>query len=452
MIEKCQGCSSCDEGTIPDFDSDEAEDLFWQRHTIDQLKPAPVRLKLRGRPVQPVKRERITMMLHPRLKENLEQLAAQSGIGYQTLMQQYLEDRVTAELAKRSSEPATTAAKKFDWDSASPLERAQWLSVQLPKMVEERFSNLGGISWLLLFKHGLKSLRHYLESPDETEISWDCPAVELHYPAPYDWENDTPVEVTTELYKDVAFLPKNKVAERLAMIVHDIGTLTVLSTLTNHVGYRKCQDELIPIVRHDVHERLTGLSADDQQREIERLFAPYQLGTPLRGYHSQVYERSPFVLTWSDDEAQQRSGVIEISIAFEPLVVDEALKESYYPITIGLLAQQGPRLSELSEQQRFQMWDALFAQLERLADELQNNDNESSDRTAPLATTQEATREDTTVSALTRAVLGLTSAWPPRNRSPKTAGISHFRGWVLPIQAPPKHEGRRSRRVSQREQ
>ena len=39
------------------------------------------------------------MMIHPNLKARLEELAAKQGVGYQTLMHEYLVDRVEQELA-----------------------------------------------------------------------------------------------------------------------------------------------------------------------------------------------------------------------------------------------------------------------------------------------------------------------------------------------------------------
>ena len=43
------------------------------------------------------------MMIHPNLKARLEELAAKQGVGYQTLMHEYLVDRVEQELAAEAT-------------------------------------------------------------------------------------------------------------------------------------------------------------------------------------------------------------------------------------------------------------------------------------------------------------------------------------------------------------
>ncbi|MHB2019517.1 MAG: CopG family antitoxin [Candidatus Xenobia bacterium] len=109
-MNRCPGCKACIEGKLfAEFESDEAEEAFWDVHSPDQFPSNQVRLKLRGRPVAPVKRERISMMIHPNLKARLEELAAKRGVGYQTLMHEYLVDRVEAELQAETEEarPAT---------------------------------------------------------------------------------------------------------------------------------------------------------------------------------------------------------------------------------------------------------------------------------------------------------------------------------------------------------
>ena len=59
-MNHCPGCKACIEGKLPEsFDSDEELEEFWERHAPDQFPSDQVRLKLRGRPVLPVKRERI---------------------------------------------------------------------------------------------------------------------------------------------------------------------------------------------------------------------------------------------------------------------------------------------------------------------------------------------------------------------------------------------------------
>jgi hypothetical protein len=95
----CPGCKACIEGKVPKaFASDEEMEAFWDAHDPALFPSRPMRLRRMGRPHESVKRIKVTLMLFPGLKEKLETLAAKRGIRYQTLVQQYLTERVEAEL------------------------------------------------------------------------------------------------------------------------------------------------------------------------------------------------------------------------------------------------------------------------------------------------------------------------------------------------------------------
>ena len=52
--------------------------------------------------MQPVeRREKITLMMRPSLKAALQELAAEKGVGYQTLAQQFLDEKVKEVKGKR---------------------------------------------------------------------------------------------------------------------------------------------------------------------------------------------------------------------------------------------------------------------------------------------------------------------------------------------------------------
>lgn len=97
MSYRCSGCKACIEGKIPDFASDEEEEAFWDLHSPDQFPLRPVSVHLRGRPKKPLRKQPITLLLNPRLKERLVELADRKGVGYQTLIQEYLLERVEQE-------------------------------------------------------------------------------------------------------------------------------------------------------------------------------------------------------------------------------------------------------------------------------------------------------------------------------------------------------------------
>ncbi len=109
----CRGCTHCDDGLVPvnvvlDFDDEEALESFWERHKPAQPSRFQVLLSEQGarhlemlREKSGVRKQRVTMMLDPQLKRNLEELAGSLGIGYQTLAQIYLAEAVDKALASR---------------------------------------------------------------------------------------------------------------------------------------------------------------------------------------------------------------------------------------------------------------------------------------------------------------------------------------------------------------
>jgi predicted DNA binding CopG/RHH family protein len=96
-MSTCPGCKACNEGKIPDFDDEDEEEAFWDAHSPSQFPLRSTQVRLRGRPPLLQRKQRITLMLNPQLKERLVELAEQRGIGYQTLIQDFLLERVAQE-------------------------------------------------------------------------------------------------------------------------------------------------------------------------------------------------------------------------------------------------------------------------------------------------------------------------------------------------------------------
>lgn len=110
----CPGCARCDAGTVPanrvfDFDDEEELEAFWSRHRVSHPSRLQVTLSDQGahhleriRERSGQRKQRVTMMLDPQLKRNLENLAAPLGIGYQTLAQIFLAEAVNKALTAQA--------------------------------------------------------------------------------------------------------------------------------------------------------------------------------------------------------------------------------------------------------------------------------------------------------------------------------------------------------------
>ncbi|MBT9588265.1 hypothetical protein IV102_33315 [bacterium] len=96
-MKTCPGCKACIAGKIPDFADDDEEEAFWDVHSPSQFPLRTAQGRLRGRPPLLQRKQRITLMLNPELKKRLVELAEQRGIGYQTLIQKFLFERVAQE-------------------------------------------------------------------------------------------------------------------------------------------------------------------------------------------------------------------------------------------------------------------------------------------------------------------------------------------------------------------
>jgi len=81
---------------IPDFKSDEEAAEFWDTHDFTEYEhdTEPVEVSF-PRP----KLKQVCLRLHPSHIERLKQIAAEKGIGYQTLLRMWVAERVRQETA-----------------------------------------------------------------------------------------------------------------------------------------------------------------------------------------------------------------------------------------------------------------------------------------------------------------------------------------------------------------
>jgi hypothetical protein len=105
---------------VPVFRTEEEEAAYWETHALgeallfdsgdegaDPRLPPP-----RGRKYH--RAEMISLRLDPHLLRGLKQLAAERGIGYQTMLKQWLAERLEAEQASArggSNDPRATARR-----------------------------------------------------------------------------------------------------------------------------------------------------------------------------------------------------------------------------------------------------------------------------------------------------------------------------------------------------
>ncbi len=87
---------------IPVFASEREEFDFWSIHEstdyLNDTQEVGEKLELTRRKLP---KQRITMLLDPRLKIKLEKIAGEKGIPYQTLIQIWLREKVNEEIKRK---------------------------------------------------------------------------------------------------------------------------------------------------------------------------------------------------------------------------------------------------------------------------------------------------------------------------------------------------------------
>ncbi len=95
---RCTGCEWCRSGNVPEFAHDDEAADFWAEHEPEQFGLVPRKVRL-GKKAE--RKLSVTMLMDPWLKKALEDLAAQRGVGYQTLARIWLAERVRNELQEQ---------------------------------------------------------------------------------------------------------------------------------------------------------------------------------------------------------------------------------------------------------------------------------------------------------------------------------------------------------------
>jgi predicted DNA binding CopG/RHH family protein len=89
---------------IPKFKGEDEEFDFWTSHDSTEFFHETEEIAEKLEVTKPrVKKQRITMSLDPRLKAQLLKIAEERGIGYQTLIQMWLKEKVKQEIKSKHS-------------------------------------------------------------------------------------------------------------------------------------------------------------------------------------------------------------------------------------------------------------------------------------------------------------------------------------------------------------
>ena len=208
--------------------------------------------------------------------------------------------------------------------------------------------------WLL--DGALHALRHYIESPEESGISWESPYVELHFPVECTWAEDhaecPSFSLTAGRLSKDEMMDGEAARQALAKVMVSYLEIMALQDLTNGRALEKHGDGYRRIVDAASIEELEKIeSSEEQERALQKLFLPLSFGAGHIDYGD--LEEGDFV---GEDVEAQLAAILPplVQIPFEAngrkmrvitilevnaLIADSGTKTAYFPIVVGLAVQ-----------------------------------------------------------------------------------------------------------------
>jgi hypothetical protein len=252
---------------------------------------------------------------------------------------------------------------------------ADTLGERMEKVLEafEKEHHLSLRVFVDLIRGGLESLRHYIEAPEEKEVSWENPWTELHYAAEWDWDGGCPLfhranlpeTVLEALRKGENPMKLKEVGELGASIIGEALYPWTLHMLTHEVAVHVKDGAEVELLFADpkVKEELDALpSNEERDARLASLREPFSIG----GLKVEAEDGEPYILTaldhpeaqpgtlpeWAEEVERRRKELPELHfwgeaagvpyqgavvLMIHPLVVDEDKREAYFPIVVGLV-------------------------------------------------------------------------------------------------------------------
>ena len=248
---------------------------------------------------------------------------------------------------------------KKTFDALSDKERLKKCVDLLPDLLghwedTHPYWRLEVLFWLL--DGALKSLRHYIELASESEISWESPFVELHFPVECTWESDDPentlFRLTSGQLNAEEMVNQEAASKALSKLVVQHLHIVALQDYTNGTAFEKRGETLMSVLDPNLVEHVREhIPEERQEQEIKRLFWPKSFGAGTIDY-GELKEGEEI----SEEVIAQLEAVEEPLLAlpieidgrklrvitiFEvhPLIANADTKNGYFPLTVGLAIQ-----------------------------------------------------------------------------------------------------------------
>lgn len=223
------------------------------------------------------------------------------------------------------------------------------------------------IAFFLTIYNALLGLKHYLENPEEKEINYDNPVVELLVPVEIDWGNLAP-------YITINFSEIK--AEELTNFFIKSRNIFLFKILSKNIAWLKQGNKYIPLLDQETIKKLEKLPKKKRKSVLERyldgdILGSYQVFNvfdPRLDRKLKIKTRIPFTLnfqgTIADDDDTTREFCGAIYVSFGPLIIDKDQKLAYYTILVGIHCE-GYELAKWKDEDRKKFWDTVFEEINK---------------------------------------------------------------------------------------
>ena len=225
-----------------------------------------------------------------------------------------------------------------------------------------------------IIRGGLNTLRHCIENPEDSGVSWESPWVEAHYPVGWDWERGhilnfkipEPLLESALKGEDLFKTRTDEVVKLAQDLTAAASSPAVLSQLTRQVVVRvkEGQEDEVLFLEPKMEKEWEALKTDEERDAyLDKVREPFSIGgletfdkengkgiiihfdhldikkedtpPPLGSETIKRLKDLPSLIFDVEDEGRELKGSVVIMI--HPLVVDEDKREAYFPVVVGLV-------------------------------------------------------------------------------------------------------------------
>lgn len=210
-----------------------------------------------------------------------------------------------------------------------------------------------------LIQSAILSLKHYIENPEDKEVTWDNPCIELEYTVEAEEGEDIFSHYFSKVTEPNLQEPK-QLMEMVAKGFLITKTLTAFAVLTENIAILREKDKEEVLLPADTIAKLEKLSQEEKQKALEEIQEKF-FGYERKGEVVKSPTLSiPFQGIVTDAKGRKRKFKCVLFLDFKPLIINVDARRIYYPLTVGLDCYSGYKPTRWSEKDRQKFWNKLL--------------------------------------------------------------------------------------------